>query len=86
LILQDEKIAKQLDEEWNKSDSKCAGVEDEEVLTNLQSIEAESQENRDRQIQMDEELARQILDSDDNCKSTGKTAVLSKYLYVYESM
>ncbi|XP_056019472.1 uncharacterized protein LOC125678232 isoform X2 [Ostrea edulis] len=77
LLLQDEKIAKQLDKEWNKPNSSgrmSGGAEDEELVTSLQNIETENQEDRDRQIQMDEDLARQLLESDDNGQSTGQKA------------
>ncbi|XP_061163432.1 uncharacterized protein LOC133172537 [Saccostrea echinata] len=79
LLLQDEKIAKQLNEEWNKLSSvgRKDGahdprvVEDEELVRSLQSIEKESQEDRYQQIQRDEDLARQLLESGDNYRSTG---------------
>ncbi|XP_062591696.1 uncharacterized protein LOC134253200 isoform X2 [Saccostrea cucullata] len=79
LLIQDEIMAKQLNEEWNKSSSVGRNngvpgtrmVEDEELVRSLQSVETESQEERNQQIHRDEELARQLLESGDNYTSTG---------------
>ena len=86
LELQDEEIAKQLNEEINKTSSshktmvKPVIIEDDKIVQELRDLEEESQRERMRQIQIDENLARQLLESDDNYTSTGKFDIAIKAL------
>lgn len=76
LLLQDEEIAKQLNKELNnpRSSGKLTAIRNQKGLGDEVCVEdfvEENREERSRQIQMDEDLARQLLESEDNYTSKG---------------
>nr|XP_022338684.1 uncharacterized protein LOC111134145 isoform X2 [Crassostrea virginica] len=91
LELQDEEIAKQLNEEINKTSSshkttvKPVIIDDDKIVQELRDLEEKSQRERMRQIQIDENLARQLLESDDNYTSTVSSATKRKGILIDDS-
>lgn len=76
LLLHDEEIAKQLNKEFNnpRSSGKLTAIWNQKGLGDEVCVEdfvEENREERSRQIQMDEDLARQLLESEDNYTSKG---------------
>lgn len=76
LLLHDEEIAKQLNKEFNNpsSSGKLTAIRNQKGLGDEVCVEdfvEENREERSRQIQMDEDLARQLLESEDNYTSKG---------------
>eukprot|EP00105_Crassostrea_gigas_P034556 XP_019918704.1 PREDICTED: uncharacterized protein LOC105318101 isoform X1 [Crassostrea gigas] len=76
LLLHDEEIAKQLNKELNNpsSSGKLTAIRNQKELGDEVCVEdfvEENREERSRQIQMDEDLARQLLESEDNYTSKG---------------
>uniref|UniRef100_K1P5Q1 Crossover junction endonuclease MUS81 n=1 Tax=Magallana gigas TaxID=29159 RepID=K1P5Q1_MAGGI len=81
LLLHDEEIAKQLNKELNNpsSSGKLTAIRNQKELGDEVCVEdfvEENREERSRQIQMDEDLARQLLESEDNYTSKGWLVLL----------
>lgn len=88
LLLQDEEIAKQLNEELNKPSrsGKLTAIQDQKGLGDefyAENFVEENPEERSRQIQMDEDLARQLLESEDNYTSTGMEHNVVSLIFFY---